>query len=95
MNRRAVLQRFGGRQQIEGAINLTGGLEPSSLRQQHAAPQFGSIHAGDIQCCSLSGYSLDRARSVDLLYAARRDGALDFRMQADVVEIDLPPLSVQ
>lgn len=35
---------------------------------------------------------LDRGRVVDLLYAARREGALDFRIQADVVEIDLPPL---
>ena len=35
---------------------------------------------------------LDRSHVVDLLAAARRDGALDFRMQADVVEIDLPPL---
>jgi hypothetical protein len=35
---------------------------------------------------------LDRVRVVDLLYRARRDGALDFRMQADVVEIVLPRL---
>ena len=35
---------------------------------------------------------LDRAQVADLLYTAARAGALRFRMQADVVELDLPPL---
>ena len=34
----------------------------------------------------------ERERVLDLLYSATRAGTLGFRMQADVVEIDLPPL---
>jgi hypothetical protein len=34
--------------------------------------------------------NLERPRVVDLLFAAGRSGALRFRMQADVVELDLP-----
>jgi hypothetical protein len=35
---------------------------------------------------------LEREQVADLLYSAARAGALLFRMQADVVELDLPPL---
>jgi hypothetical protein len=35
---------------------------------------------------------LDGERASDLLYAANRAGVLGFRMQADVVELTLPPL---
>ena len=35
---------------------------------------------------------LDRHHAVDLLYAAARSGVLSFRLQADVAELDLPPL---
>ena len=35
---------------------------------------------------------LSPAQVVDLLYAAAREGVLAFRMQADVVELTLPPL---
>jgi hypothetical protein len=35
---------------------------------------------------------LDADRVVDLLYSANSSGALGFRMQADVVELTLPPL---
>jgi hypothetical protein len=35
---------------------------------------------------------LDRNQVADLLYAAHRAGILGFRMQADVVELDVPPL---
>ncbi len=35
---------------------------------------------------------MDSNRAIDLLYAANRRGVLDFRMQADVVELTLPTL---
>lgn len=35
---------------------------------------------------------LNADRAVDLLYVANRSGALGFKMQADVVEVTLPPL---
>ncbi len=35
---------------------------------------------------------LERDQVVDLFYGAHRAGLLSFRMQADVVELDLPPL---
>lgn len=35
---------------------------------------------------------LERDQAADLLYAAHRGGLLSFRMQADVVELSLPPL---
>jgi hypothetical protein len=37
---------------------------------------------------------LDRGEVVDLMYAATREQVLGFRMQADVVELSLPPLEV-
>ncbi|HUX86802.1 MAG TPA: BrxA family protein, partial [Chloroflexota bacterium] len=37
-------------------------------------------------------FGLERDQVVDLFYVATRFGVLDFRMQADVVELRLPPL---
>ena len=54
MNRRAMLERLGGRQQLQQAIDFAGGMKHSGCRQHHPARQVAGVDVSQVQRRTLS-----------------------------------------
>ena len=46
---------FAGKEQLKNAVHLRGGAKPAGFGQQHAAPHFGRLDAGNVESGPLAG----------------------------------------